>query len=648
MSSMLKAHRVGMFGPSSTTRSLPTSPSLGGTTPQPQQNDAKSIKQRALKTSLIHLLAVRAVSEKYIVGALGCTPADIKPLLEKYGRESPFDKTKFNLSDKGYKELDVWNFPYKDESDRQGAIDRAVTAFDRQRISIADQLWQLLLKKEERGKGISLSKLKNLHDGPVDRVRTPRIQVEATTEDGANSADKQSEEGRGRLAPGDAHQIRSRSQDPPSKKKVSEREAQSKRLFAKDPKKAAEKAAEMAKTRAMAAAKADKSTEEKKTTPKKAGAKSSANTSSKVKSAEFVHDSDEEIQSDEVATQSSQPPKRKAEEDISPPSKKVQPVPKPASKPASKAAPKSTAKTTPKQAPKQVAKAPTSKPTEQKPKPKAVPQQPAISKVEKAKKPLPASEPKDSRQNCSSSVPNSTNKRIPESARPVPMARTLSHKRSGSSPVKPSPLGSSPPTNASDLETEVVHKAVSSKSSSSSGSPLINQRRERLEAQAKKDAVRPAATSAGTVQKIGASPAGGSDRVLKRQANNLDADIHSHGKPKPAAYNNYNSSQEHLPKRPRLSSSPLSDPSSSDRDSLPRYDQSSSSNTSPSTLSAKDLEYVRSFKLQLAKYDAQLKEVQALHAKHQTVSEDKIDKLHRIHTKLLAHKQAIWKMGSER
>merc|ERR1711881_404091 len=45
------------------------------------------------------------------------------------------------------------------EEDRQAAIENAIRAFDRMRLPKDDPLWQKLLPKADRGKGITLSKL---------------------------------------------------------------------------------------------------------------------------------------------------------------------------------------------------------------------------------------------------------------------------------------------------------------------------------------------------------------------------------------------------------------------------------------------------------------------------------------------------------
>lgn len=88
---------------------------------------------------------------------LRCKPEEAKLILERIGAPVPEG---YKLVDRSYKELDVWQFPYRTEEERQAAIDNAVRAFDRMRTPKDDPLWQKLLPKEERGKGKCLSKLK--------------------------------------------------------------------------------------------------------------------------------------------------------------------------------------------------------------------------------------------------------------------------------------------------------------------------------------------------------------------------------------------------------------------------------------------------------------------------------------------------------
>ena len=619
---------------------------------------------------------------------LKCDVTDLKPLLEKYGRESNFDKTKFNLSERGYKELDVWDFPYGSEDDRKGAIERAIAAYDRQRISVVDPLWQKLLPKQERGKGKSLSKLGHLTSGPFSQVKAPKINVESAAASGdASDKDKPSEDERkGRLAPSD-DQVRSRSQDPLDKKKVSEREEQSKRLFAKDPKKAADMARAKAKAAAEAADNKKKKqaakNEEKKPAAKKGPSKNTAPPPSKIKSAEFVHDSDEDIELDDEPSQSPPGSKRKAEDDgpaKDPPKKKRKEEPL-----ASKATPKSSQEKKPTETKPTVKKPTETKATEKKQvekKPEKLvgekrngekeaarkKEVPSTNSLRKADKDKPSKNPQPSNTDTRKSQPptsetkksqttekpaplsTSTKTRIPESQRPPPMSRSLSHKRSGSSPVKPSPLGSSPPTNASDFENEHgAHKHISS-SSSSSGSPLINQRRERLEATQKQATAAAARTSARTSMKPSASPNGSSDRPLKRRANDLDSNIHQHngvvttnGAPVPAPV----PSTAPAAKRPRLPESPPA--TSPEADKTITNNTSSGDNLSPNPLDGKgevvpterQIDYARLFMKKAAQYNDALKELEGM----VQPPVERVERLQKMHEKLVLHKRDLYRMA---
>ena len=218
---------------------MPTSPAIGAVSPAARNNKQLRV-QEAAKKAMIHLLAVRPVSRTYISTTLNMDSSDLAILLDKYARPTRLDPLKFDLSDRGYKELDVWGFRYPSQDDRQLAIDRAVSAFDRQRISREENVWQMLLPKQERGRGKILSRLQ-LHGVTMDKVKTPRIHVDSSDNPTrAGYVSSGPEDGKGHLAPSDAEPMaRSISNDPIPKKRVSQMEAQSKRLLSKNPKKSA-------------------------------------------------------------------------------------------------------------------------------------------------------------------------------------------------------------------------------------------------------------------------------------------------------------------------------------------------------------------------------------------------------------------------
>ena len=488
---------------------MPASPSLGAVTTSTTRPDEKTLKAEALKNALIHLLAVRPVSEKFICSSLRCNTADLEQVLHKYGRPSRLDPSKFDLSDKGYKELKVWRFNYKNQEDRQAAIDRAVKAYDRQRISREEKLWQLLLPKEERGKGKILSNL-SLHEGPMQRVRTPQIHVQSV-EDGNNgefATGSDSDNRKGRLAPGDPQSmIRSRSQDPIKKQRVSEKEAQSRRLLSKNPKKSSN-VNQNKETKSVTHSK------EGKPAAKRETKKSAASEGSKIKSAEFIEDSDEDIEMKDVplavAAQGSledanvlatgKPPKHaqkklpSSQHTATPKTKQPQ-----SQKPDAK---KSDAR-----------KMETKKPEAKKPAAlKTLPQMPATS--------TPVAEFGKKATLTGLSGSGTAHRASDANQGSTSMKGTISHQRTTSSPKKPSPLGSSPPANASDFDLHKKNPIANG--SSTSGSPLTTSSQETRRTKLNGIARAPN-------EKSEAKESGGSDRALKRKANDLSSDTHNHG-----------------------------------------------------------------------------------------------------------------------
>ena len=274
------------------TRSTPSSPFLGasfspspGPTSAPLLSSSTTSKDKirldAIRIPLIHLLAVRPLTSKTIAQYLHATKEDVDKLLEKFGKDSRESMGKKELKEKSYKELDVWKFRYPSQEDRQAAINRAIHAFDRMRVGRSDNLWQILLPKERRGKGECLSKLN--FDQPVPSIRTPKLVSEQSIlgvkGDSANEDDTETDRGRLAAKPG-VSAARTQSQNPVHQRRVSEKEAISKQHMRKD-------APDQAKPSAR---KLNPKPVEKKT--KEAG---------KFKSAERIEDSDEEMEEALVA-----------------------------------------------------------------------------------------------------------------------------------------------------------------------------------------------------------------------------------------------------------------------------------------------------------------------------------------------------------
>ena len=495
-------HRAGLFDArnAALTRSMPASPSLGATatplqkpssgfTPTSVPKDDKAQKLQALKMAILHVLASRSVSQKFLASAVKCTAEECKPILDKYGRAARLDPSKFDLSDRGFKELDIWKFPYKNESDREAAVERAVSAFDRQRISREEYIWQMLLPKEKRGRGIILSKLQ-LHNGPIQRVSTPRINIEkadATSKNG-HSTGSDSDKRPGRLAPRDAESTRASSQDPIKKKRVSEKEAQSKRLLSKNPKKP------------VPASKP----KESKPAAKKVTKKDLTVAAAKAKSSEFVRDSDEDVDMEDSITLGVPPPKTKATTNG-----KRAGSPEP-TKTATKTATKATTKPVTKTVTKTAKNAAATSAAPGKPDDTATT---AAPKTSTTSTPPVTAEKKPATSTSSNSASGQKSTNSNQSA--TTMRRTFSHTRNTSSPIKPSPLGSSPPTNASDLDVEAqsLHPSSSNRSS-----PIVLSHKEGSIPMQK-----------GVAHKVNRPVENTSEHALKRKADDMESDIHSHG-----------------------------------------------------------------------------------------------------------------------
>lgn len=233
--------------------SRPSSPFLAsGLSPRPGPTSAPlmsgmskqdKIKLDAIKIPVIHLLAIEPQDPQSLTELLRVKRADLDKVLEKVAR--PADGKK-ELKDRSYRELDVWKFPYRSQNDRQAAIDRAVSAYDRLRVEKSDNLWQMLLAKEDRGKGIYLSKLN--FDKPVTTGNlTPKLAERSTdggsTEGKSMVSDQSNQKGKAPI---------SKATDSQSKTKLAS-ESKTKSTTSKDPLKLIAAASKESKKEADAA-----------------------------------------------------------------------------------------------------------------------------------------------------------------------------------------------------------------------------------------------------------------------------------------------------------------------------------------------------------------------------------------------------------
>ncbi|KAI9893000.1 MAG: hypothetical protein M1814_000884 [Vezdaea aestivalis] len=452
---LLKAPTRSSYLTPALTRSMPSSPALSATrspafhasrppTSTPTLQSPQSIRLKALRIPILHLLAVHPRTEKWLLRQTRSNPEDCAELVRKFSTTSR-DKSGLILSDRWYKELDVWQFPYNEE-DRLLVIDNAISAFDRLRLSRFDKQWEMLLRSHMRGKGRGqdLSRLiLTAPTGPtapeikVTKVKpSPKTEVKSTASTGdlrgrANEKANPAQRSLKRASP-----PRSQSQPPVKKQRVSEREAESKRLLANAPNKTQRPAPKA--TRLIA----------KSSTPLTGKQKT------KVKSSEYIVDSSDEEGEDSitVAQKATKGPVSKlpATQALN---KEKKPAPKVSAAPAkislgpvkgthvARSAKVAGEAPAPFGSLKRKAEVEPQRPTK---KPALTPnagQKPTASPVAR-KEPIPS----------------------------IPAPKPVSRPRNNSSPNKPSPLGSSPPTNASDFETDQHYHA-----SSSSSSPLINE-----------------------------------------------------------------------------------------------------------------------------------------------------------------------------
>lgn len=139
-----------------------------GPAPTSAYTSEAEVKLQAMKTPVVHLLAIKPASTDNITSTTHVPKEDLESILQKIAKQV---NGKWQLGDRAYKDLDVWKFGYPSKEDRQSAIDNAVRAYDRLRIGKEEKIWQNLLPKAERGKGVILSRLHS--GGQLNRGLTP-------------------------------------------------------------------------------------------------------------------------------------------------------------------------------------------------------------------------------------------------------------------------------------------------------------------------------------------------------------------------------------------------------------------------------------------------------------------------------------------
>ena len=443
---------------------------------------AKSQRLAALRTPVIHLLASEPLSTQQLSSKLKGKGDEIREVLVKVGKPID-DESRWRLKDGAYKELDVWAFKYATKAERDQAIENAVSALDRMRISALDPIFQKLLPRADRGKGKTLSRLDHLNKGPIVQSSTPKIHVQHPDESQKVSSGTESD--RKRKAPHDGADATANTKskkDSAKKSKAGHTTTQPKPSSSIGPK----------------------------TLPSEArdkDAKKAVKKSNLPLSEEFVNDSDEEdgleasmaAQSKEhmarsevvrkVEPSSAHAPAQKAVKSKASP--QVEQASRSLDKPSSAEAGHTASKLGKQHAPSRADKlkdiAHGQSPSDP-PKKRKRPAQKAPGEETESKRPI--SDKGDSQHGVSSSSASSSS----SSSRP----------RNLSSPHKPSPLGSSPPTNASDM--------ADGENTSASSTPHIESKgRDSTQLNGTSDHQRNA-----------------SDHSLKRKANDIDSSIHDH------------------------------------------------------------------------------------------------------------------------
>jgi RNA polymerase II elongation factor ELL len=429
------------------------SPSLA-----PASNPAQE-KTQQQRSHIFHELAVRGQTYEELLAKWDQgSEEEFSTALKKV---ADFDDKvqKWIIKTRYWKELDVFEHSYAEDEDRQKAIDNAIRQYDRMRLESSDPQWQKLLPKSERGKGICLSRLQAA-------LAKPKPTLDAASPGGRDSERDDSASSAMKKNKGGEAMSRSSSQASTGKKKLSASEAQAKRLLSNSK-----------KPKGATTAKASP-----KVSPAKASTKAAGTKGGRVLSKEFVSDSSSD--DDEVPLSTSMPKSKAADAPVSKPAERTAPKPKAAVKTRESPAPKPKVlaaqapdRLSPKEMEKEKERAKETEREKEKEKEneKQKQKEKETIRAQVIAKPVkpPVKRPRDSDDDDSSSSGTPLSKRVKPGQKTVPaIARPVKHrapsdaslngrgtssgvsliKARNASPLKSSPLASSPPTTASDLE----------------------------------------------------------------------------------------------------------------------------------------------------------------------------------------------------
>jgi RNA polymerase II elongation factor ELL len=376
----------------------PVNPSSGSSSVSPEMQ----AKLDAMRFALIHILAVGPASEHSLASRIRAPEEMCLKVLPRVAEKVKGGR-QWALMDDVFKELDAWDFPYNSSEQRSQAIENGREAFGRLKLEKRAPEWKMLRSPEDREKA-------EFSPPPPDSLKPTSAR---------HTSKPASESGRSPISPPQAKKTLPESiKVQPKAVKSTKADQISRIIGAKSKKKTEPKKVAITKPKGPLGRPPNAS--------KPVSQKQSSTGNPKIKSAEIIVDSDEDVELEEARVPHPKP-QQASKKLVSP---RPPPLKKPTSKMSTSTSPdregegirlKSVTKAIPKSTmPKPAAKRPRTSP-------------PVTS--------------------TSSSQSNGSAKTVTANKRPSIPRDVVSQRGSSNSPPKPSPLGSSPPINASDVDT---------------------------------------------------------------------------------------------------------------------------------------------------------------------------------------------------
>ncbi|KAG6108794.1 hypothetical protein E4U13_006302 [Claviceps humidiphila] len=410
----------------SASKAMSTSPAVKPTSaPQITATQQVMERKKEQRSILVHELALAAQTTEQLKSKWTGKDEDFQSTLEKTAQYDAASR-KWTMKQPWWKELNVWNYNYATQDDRQTVIDNAVRQYDRLRLSASEKEWQLLLPKAERGKGKCLSRLQaNIAKGPPQQASKTKVHKTDDTRGTKDDAAAGSPNGDKPKAGGESLSQSKASSLPAKAKKSTGQETQPKKLLSN------------ARSKTTAA----KTSPPK---PKQPSAKVVDKNDKRVLSAAIVENSDSS--EGEAPAAKSKPAARKAKDTVVVATRPSAASREPAKKQQAVKRPRDDSDSS------------SSSGT------------PLSKRIKATKQALPAPKP---RAQATKATSRSQAARLPSSA--------YGSKNKSTCPRKSSPLASSPPTNASDLEDEETPPASNKRKAEVEGKPTTGSKRRAVE-----------------------------------------------------------------------------------------------------------------------------------------------------------------------